>query len=128
MFNVYVQVLYDLPLPKISIHPKNGTRMFSRKCCPEMNHKSDTFLLDTFDNHFQTEFGCVLPIHTNIKNQSLMCDLGGLPETRRIKIYNTFVGKFLCQVNLKLEITRNRFISNCQTNCRKNKIKEIFDP
>ena len=63
-----------------------------------MNQKSDTFLLDTFDTHFQIEFGCVLPIHTNIKNQSLMCDLGGLPEPKRVVVYNAFYGKFKAHV------------------------------
>ena len=93
VYNPYFfQVLHDLPLPITVLNNENNVTN-KQSCCPEMNHKSDSFLLDNFDVQFHKEFGCVLPFFTNVKNQSLMCDLGGLSKRERMEFYNAYNGK-----------------------------------
>ena len=83
-----LQVLHDWPMPK---YEKNDGKKLS--CCPELNHNSDTHLLDTIDKKFQKEFSCVLPFFTNFKNQSFMCDLGGLSNHKVSQYFNAYNGK-----------------------------------
>ena len=95
-------MLHDWPMPKNE--KDNGKNL---PCCPELNHNSDTHLVDTIDKLFQKEFGCVLPFFTNFKNQSFMCDLGGLSNHQISKYLNAYNGKENYQ---NLSITNDFFI------------------
>ena len=82
-------MFHDLPSPKPFVE-RNETKKLS--CCQELDHKSDEFLVDYFDEQFQKQFGCSLPFLTHEKNQSLMCDLGSLSKRKRAELYHAFTG------------------------------------
>ena len=83
-------MFHGLPAPDTVFLEKNDSKKLS--CCQELDHKSDKFLIDSFDVLFQKEFGCYLPFFTNVKNQSLMCDLGSLSKRERARFYHAWTG------------------------------------